>query len=531
MEECGLDWSSEEVEVADPPSNSENKMAPQNESLPSESTVSHRKSLTFTLEPQLFRAASLEVVLSGWCKHWKGLLVESGEELFQLSQPVQSIDTFLSHDWRTSRWMKLMVLLLVFNSQAAAVTSLVVSIAVGLAEASGVASDVSLFFPCYWLYLLVLCFWQRISGLCRRQTMVFLDKLCIHQKDDKMKEKGILGLGAFVRRSDNLLVLWSKNYFNRLWCAYEMGCFLSRERGQVEILPVNVAYLLFLTAILWHVLMSAFHISLLSYVAQVDVDTTFSRTRILLIAVVICPLALVLLPLMNYWGMSIMNDVDQLPNQLQNFRLQDSQCFCCTHHHRHPDTGQELICDRELVYQTLTGLYSTGELQNCSPIQESREDILEKFNRRVQDRLGHQILRRMGVRVYPFRYVLFLIMVCNLATLPYYMTILVEGPADKNPHIDMSWSHRAAWSGRVFLQWSQRCLVMMFSLEISVRLWKVVKSRQSKVAWAIILSPIQLVLVGCFWGCLELAHTVEDSFVPFLTFLVALALCMLLYFC
>lgn len=112
--------------------------------------------------------------------------------------------------------MKLMVLLLVFNSQAAAVTSLVVSIAVGLAEASGVASDVSLFFPCYWLYLLVLCFWQRISGLCRRQTMVFLDKLCIHQKDDKMKEKGILGLGAFVRRSDNLLVLWSKNYFNRL---------------------------------------------------------------------------------------------------------------------------------------------------------------------------------------------------------------------------------------------------------------------------------------------------------------------------
>lgn len=151
--------------------------------------------------------------------------------------------------------------------------------------------------------------------------------------------------------------------------------------------------------------MSAFHISLLSYVAQVDVDTTFSRTRILLIAVVICPLALVLLPLMNYWGMSIMNDVDQLPNQLQNFRLQDSQCFCCTHHHRHPDTGQELICDRELVYQTLTGLYSTGELQNCSPIQESREDILEKFNRRVQDRLGHQILRRMGVRVYPFRYV------------------------------------------------------------------------------------------------------------------------------
>ena len=36
------------------------------------------------------------------------------------------------------------------------------------------------------------------------------------------------------------------------WCAYEMGCFFSREEGQLEILPVKVAYILFLTAIFWH---------------------------------------------------------------------------------------------------------------------------------------------------------------------------------------------------------------------------------------------------------------------------------------
>ena len=35
------------------------------------------------------------------------------------------------------------------------------------------------------------------------------------------------------------------------WCAYEMGCFFSREEGQLEILPVKVAYILFLTAIFW----------------------------------------------------------------------------------------------------------------------------------------------------------------------------------------------------------------------------------------------------------------------------------------
>ena len=31
-----------------------------------------------------------------------------------------------------------------------------------------------------------------------------MDKLCIHQTDDKMKEVGILGLGAFVQQSDKL---------------------------------------------------------------------------------------------------------------------------------------------------------------------------------------------------------------------------------------------------------------------------------------------------------------------------------------
>ena len=95
--------------------------------------------------------------------------------------------------------------------------SLLASIAVGVGQASGVVPENLWFFPfpCYWVYLLVLCFRQRIRGVCRHR-MVFMDKLCIHQTDDKMKEAGILGLGAFVQKSDKLLVLWSQRYFNRL---------------------------------------------------------------------------------------------------------------------------------------------------------------------------------------------------------------------------------------------------------------------------------------------------------------------------
>ena len=35
------------------------------------------------------------------------------------------------------------------------------------------------------------------------------------------------------------------------WCAYEIGCFLSRERAPVEILPVKTSVLLVLVGVLW----------------------------------------------------------------------------------------------------------------------------------------------------------------------------------------------------------------------------------------------------------------------------------------
>ena len=111
-----------------------------------------------------------------------------------------------------------------------------------------------------------------------------------------------------------------------------------------------------------HIQMSAFHISAMVFTLEVgDQETPTRPTLILSVTIFLCPLTLLLLPLMNYLGMSIMRDVQQLPDQLQNFRLQNAQCFCCSHHHRHPETGQELICDRELVYQTLTDLYSPSQ--------------------------------------------------------------------------------------------------------------------------------------------------------------------------
>ena len=84
---------------------------------------------------------------------------------------------------------------------------------------------------------------------------------------------------------------------------------------------------------------------------------TVSRNILLPVAMPV--LAVLLLPFMNYVRLTLMEELDQLPRQLRDFQVENSECFCCTHHHQHPVTGKELLCDRELIYSTLM-LGSTG---------------------------------------------------------------------------------------------------------------------------------------------------------------------------
>ena len=50
-------------------------------------------------------------------------------------------------------------------------------------------------------FLVVLCFWQRIREVVRKPRMVFMDKLCIPQEDEALKEtriqQGLMALGYF----------------------------------------------------------------------------------------------------------------------------------------------------------------------------------------------------------------------------------------------------------------------------------------------------------------------------------------------
>ena len=175
------------------------------------------------LEPELLRGVSLHECLSGFGRHWRkpdpGMSNINPHD-YDLSRAMEYFDDFLSHDWATSRFLKLASMLIIYNSGAALVATLLVAVALATfrlfhqpeCRPNLLALDQRLIAvgTCHGIHLIVLCFWQRVRTLLFTPRFVFLDKLCIAQSPElaDLKAKGILGLAAFLHHSRRLVVPW-----------------------------------------------------------------------------------------------------------------------------------------------------------------------------------------------------------------------------------------------------------------------------------------------------------------------------------
>ncbi|CAE8649120.1 unnamed protein product [Polarella glacialis] len=76
--------------------------------------------------------------------------------------------------------------------------------------------------------------WARLVELAEstRDTKAsyFLHCLCINQGDAELKQLGIDSIGAYLRNSDSMLVLWAPAYFTRLWCCFELVVVFMEKR-------------------------------------------------------------------------------------------------------------------------------------------------------------------------------------------------------------------------------------------------------------------------------------------------------------
>eukprot|EP00929_Paragymnodinium_shiwhaense_P049783 TRINITY_DN25103_c0_g1_i2.p1 TRINITY_DN25103_c0_g1~~TRINITY_DN25103_c0_g1_i2.p1 ORF type:complete len:625 (-),score=42.15 TRINITY_DN25103_c0_g1_i2:347-2221(-) len=341
----------------------------------------------------ILRAVPLPEVLKGFGKHFRSS-APGTEADHSLSARVERIDYFLSHDWSTKGWQKFMSLCYVFNLRAAILGSCICAVPLAcLGTSNGIYLSRVV---CPFVYFFVFIFWQRSPVACRMPRSIFLDKLCINQTDDELKAAGIKGFAGFLRVSKRLVVLWSPQYFSRLWCTYELvaWCHLhGLDSGIICFLPVS-----------WSVV----------HCVSVFTSSTYYLCKFLVMlkienAMLIRAAAFALLFPLMYKMAALVRELWQAEEQIRSFAIRDSQCFCCTHNHLHPETGQRLCCDRRLVYSTLHNWHmetcksttrvsadqevSNGETALC---QSSVEEALNRFDATVQQDLASVVSQSLS---------------------------------------------------------------------------------------------------------------------------------------
>ncbi|CAE7855833.1 unnamed protein product, partial [Symbiodinium sp. KB8] len=84
---------------------------------------------------------------------------------------------------------KYLSLLILFNARAAMMSTMLVSVLVGVLRMMAILPNtVWTQLPCYAFYFVMLVSWQPIRGIFRSPRIVFLDRLCIPQDDEDRNE-------------------------------------------------------------------------------------------------------------------------------------------------------------------------------------------------------------------------------------------------------------------------------------------------------------------------------------------------------
>jgi len=266
----------------------------------------------------------------------------SSEGAFHCSSPVEGIDDFISHSWSGSKVDKVLTLLMYYNSTPGIVAGILVSAVTGILVDSVLVCA-----------LLAQAAFYAAIALWPSRRSVFLDKSCIPQ-DQAGKQDGIQSLGFILRNSTNMLCLWDKTYFTRLWCVFEYAVRLHLQDsdlpGRVTIMPT---YYGFLTAFISACAGAYFQFSRLLRPADghfllENVITPFA-------ALACCTLLFAHALVQRTKAFALQRQ------QMQAFSMSSARCTCCQLGHRDPESGNEIACDRVLIEEALRSWFGSTE--------------------------------------------------------------------------------------------------------------------------------------------------------------------------
>lgn len=198
--------------------------------------------------------------------------------------------------------------------------------------------------------------WSLVTGffvalatfvLWRPRQEVFFDRICINEENPRLKASAILSIAGMLKKSQEMLVLWDPSWSERLWCLFEMAAFLkckkAQQRQQVLIMrptfigPCSIA---------------GFFASFAAMLAIITVPIDLTEVPLAPLMGVLAVDALgcffALMALRGYFS-----SVEVLEKKLGSASFDRVKCHCCEFHHL-SETGQHLLCDREVLKQCVT---------------------------------------------------------------------------------------------------------------------------------------------------------------------------------
>ncbi|CAE7258352.1 unnamed protein product, partial [Symbiodinium sp. KB8] len=179
-------------------------------------------------------------------------------------------------------------------------------------------------------YLLTMLFW-------RPRQLVFVDRVCISQVNPELQAQGTLSLGAILKCSDTMLVLWDPTWARRLWCVYELAAFIrSRSPGEKPRVIIRPTLLGFTMFACW------FACALGGFAFHFANNATGGLA--------LCGLI--------FWYIAHLvreycRDVTTMCQQIAHFSVATAESFCCSVEHKHPHSKEPLMCDREVMQRCI----------------------------------------------------------------------------------------------------------------------------------------------------------------------------------
>ncbi|KAF4693324.1 hypothetical protein FOZ60_011304 [Perkinsus olseni] len=157
--------------------------------------------------------------------------------------------------------------------------------------------------------------------------MVFLDKCCIPQNDPIAKSYGISRLADYLRVSNKLLILWSPDYLERLWCVYELAVFL-RFHKKEDVILVNLNHLELCMSLM---IVQSFSIVTLLLIEPWKPDLVY----------IVCGMAMIASVLVDRGALSCSEEWRKFRSEVKRFSVRRAKCSSSEDY----DTLKQLITD------------------------------------------------------------------------------------------------------------------------------------------------------------------------------------------